>query len=260
MGSKLSKDNMKKGIYIVPSLLTTAALFFGFASALSSFQGDFEKAAWAIVAAGIFDMLDGKVARLTNTTSKFGVEYDSLSDLISFGVAPAVLAFSWALQPFGRSGWLAAFLFIVCAALRLARFNVQSETVEKDKFKGLPTPGGAGMIAATVLFYYYMGGSGSLPEKHVTLLLLVYFLAFLMVSNVAYWSTKEMGLDGRKPFSLLVISILVAVLVISEPQVMLFVIGIVYTFSGPFEHMIKLMKRQLRTKKVRNKEIEDIKA
>jgi len=186
---------MKKGIYIAPSLLTTAALFFGFASVLASFRGDFERAAWAIVAAGIFDMLDGKVARLTNTTSKFGVEYDSLSDLISFGVAPAVLAYAWALEPFGRSGSLAAFLYVACAALRLARFNVQSETVEKDKFKGLPTPGGAGMIAATVLFYYYMGGSGAFPEKHVTLLLLVYFLAFLMVSNVAYWSTKEMGLD-----------------------------------------------------------------
>lgn len=250
---------MKKGIYIVPSLLTTAALFFGFASVLSSFQGDFEKAAWAIVAAGIFDMLDGKVARLTNTTSKFGVEYDSLSDLVSFGVAPGVLAYAWALEPFGRSGSLAAFLFLACAALRLARFNVQSETVEKDKFKGLPSPGGAGMIAATVLFYYYMGGLGALPEKHITLLLLVYFLAFLMVSNVAYWSTKEMGLEDRKPFSLLVISILVVVLVVAEPQVMLFVIGVVYTFSGPIEHMQKLIKRQFRPKKAGIKESEELK-
>lgn len=251
---------MKKGIYIVPSLLTTGALFFGFVSVISSFQGDFKKAAWAIVLAGIFDMLDGKVARLTNTTSKFGVEYDSLSDLISFGVAPAVLAFTWALQPFGRPGWLAAFLYLVCAALRLARFNVQSETVEKTKFRGLPTPGGAGMIAVTVLFYFHLGGSGALPGKHITLLLMVYFLAFLMVSNVAYWSTKEMGLDDRKPFSLLVISILVLVLIVSEPQIMLFTIGIVYTFSGPFEHMLHLLKRQLRPKKVKDEASKDIKA
>ncbi|MDT8317701.1 MAG: CDP-diacylglycerol--serine O-phosphatidyltransferase [bacterium] len=260
MGPKLSRDNMKKGIYIVPNLITTTALFFGFASLMSSFQGDFNKAAWAIMLAGIFDMLDGKVARLTKTTSKFGIEYDSLSDLISFGIAPAMLAFTWALMPFGRSGWLAAFLYVVCAALRLARFNVQSETVEKDKFKGLPSPGAAGMIAATVLFYYHLGGSGALPEKHITLLLMVYSLAFLMVSNVGYWSSKDMGLGDRKPFSLLVISILVIILVIAEPEVMLFVIGVVYALSGPFEHMLKLIKRQFRTKKTKTKETETLKS
>ena len=140
---------MRKGIYIIPNLITTTALFLGFSSIILSFQGDFKTAAWAILLAGIFDMLDGKVARLTNTTSKFGIEYDSLSDLISFGVAPGLLAFTWAFQPFGKSGWVAAFLYVVCAALRLARFNVQSETVEKQKFKGLPSPGAAGMIAAS---------------------------------------------------------------------------------------------------------------
>ena len=246
MGKRLSKDNMKKGIYIVPSLLTTTALYFGFFSIISSFQGDFSKAAWAIVFAGVFDMLDGKVARLTKTTSEFGVQYDSLSDLVSFGVAPGILAFTWALQPFGRYGWLAAFLYVTCAALRLARFNVNSDTVEKKKFKGLPTPGGAGMLAATVLFYYHLGGAGSLPEKHITLLLLVYFLAFLMVSNVSYWSSKDLGLGDRKPFSLLVITILVTILIITEPEIMLFVIGVVYTFSGPVEHMLGLARRQFR--------------
>lgn len=246
MGKKLSKDHMKKGIYILPSLLTSGALYFGFAAVLSAFQENFEKAAWSIIIAGIFDMLDGKVARLTNTTSRFGVEYDSLSDLVSFGIAPAVLAYAWALEPFGRSGSLAAFLFAACAAMRLARFNVQSETVEKNRFKGIPTPGAAGMVASTVLFYYYMGGTGALPEKHITLLLMIYFLAFLMVSNVPYWSTKDMGLENRKPFSLLVIVLLVLVLVISEPEVMLFIIGVVYTLSGPADHMLDLLKRQLR--------------
>ena len=251
---------MKKGIYILPNLITTTALFLGFSAIIMAFQGDFKNAAWAILLAGIFDMLDGKVARLTKTTSKFGIEYDSLSDLISFGVAPGLLAFTWAFQPFGRSGWLASFLYVVCAALRLARFNVQSETVEKDKFKGLPSPGAAGMIAATVLFYYHLGGSGALPEKHVTLLVMVYFLAFLMVSNVGYWSSKDMGLGDRKPFSLLVISILVIILIISEPEIMLFVIGVVYALSGPVEHMLKLIKRQFRPKKTKNKETEALKS
>lgn len=251
---------MKKGIYIVPNLITSTALFLGFSSIILSFQGDFKKAAWAILLAGIFDMLDGMAARLTNTTSKFGIEYDSLSDLISFGVAPAMLAFTWAFQPFGRSGWIAAFLYVVCAALRLARFNVQSETVEKKQFKGLPSPGAAGMIAATVLFYYHLGGSGALPEKHITLLLMVYFLAFLMVSNVGYWSSKDMGLAKRKPFSLLVISILVIILVITEPEVMLFIIGAVYALSGPVEHMLKLIKRQFRPKKIKDKETEGLKS
>lgn len=251
---------MKKGIYIIPSLLTTTALYFGFFSIVSSFQGDFSKAAWAIVVAGIFDLLDGKVARLTKTTSEFGVQYDSLSDLVSFGLAPGILAFAWALEPFGRYGLLAAFLYVTCAALRLARFNVNSDTVEKKKFKGLPTPGGAGMIAATVLFYYHLGGNGSLPEKHVTLLLLVYFLAFLMISNVSYWSSKDLGLDNRKPFSLLVISILVIVLIISEPEVMLFIIGVVYTFSGPADHMLNLAKRQFRGKRATKQKSKEIDA
>ena len=244
MGHKLSKDNMKKGIYILPNLFTTAALFFGFFSIISSFKGDFVWAAKAIVISAIFDTLDGKVARLTGTTSRFGVEYDSLADLISFGMAPAFLAYTWALIPFGKYGWLAAFLYLTCAALRLARFNVQVETVEKTKFKGVPSPAAAGMIAITVLLSYYLGGIGD--TKHVTILLMIYLLAFLMVSNITYRSFKELELSNRKPFGLLVVSVLLLILIVAEPQVVLFTIGIAYLASGPVELMLNLSRRKKR--------------
>jgi len=239
---------MKKGIYLLPNVFTTASLFFGFYSIVASYQGEFKKAAIAIVVSAIFDTIDGKVARLTGTTSRFGVEYDSLADLIAFGMAPGFLAYTWALVPFGRYGWLAGFLYVTCTALRLARFNVQSDTVEKSRFKGVPSPAAAGLIATTVLLYYYLGGSGA-TTKHMTLLLMIYLLAFLMVSNVTYHSFKELELANRKPFSLLVVAVLLMILVIAEPQVMLFTIGLVYISSGPIELIYKLTWRKLRTPK-----------
>lgn len=252
MVHKLSKDNMKKGIYILPNLFTTAALFFGFFSIVSSYNGDFIWAAKAIVISAIFDTIDGKVARLTGTTSRFGVEYDSLADLISFGMAPAFLAYTWALIPFGKYGWLASFLYLTCAALRLARFNVQVETVEKTRFKGVPSPAAAGMIALTVLLSDYLGGIGD--TKHVTILLMIYLLAFLMVSNVTYRSLKELDLSGRKPFSLLVVAILFFILILAEPQVVLFATGVIYIASGPAELMFNLIRRKQRNiKSLKNK-------
>lgn len=235
---------MKKGIYILPNLFTTGSLFFGFYSVVSSYNGDFKWAAISIVISAVFDTLDGKVARMTGTTSKFGVEYDSLADLISFGMAPAFLAYTWALIPFGRYGWIAAFLYVTCAALRLARFNVQVETVEKTRFKGVPSPAAAGMIALTVLLAYHLGGIGS--TKHVTILLMVYFLAFLMVSNVTYRSLKELELSKRQPFSLLVVAVLLLITIITEPQIMLFAIASIYLISGPVELMFILTKRKIR--------------
>ena len=142
----------RRGIYILPNLFTTGSLFCGFFSIIAAFNGDFSKAAVAIVVSGAFDWLDGRIARMSNTMSRFGEEYDSLADLISFGVAPGVLIYTWALIPFGRVGWLAAFLYVACAALRLARFNVDSGRVGLKYFEGMPTPGAGGMIAATVLF------------------------------------------------------------------------------------------------------------
>jgi CDP-diacylglycerol--serine O-phosphatidyltransferase len=144
---------MKRGIYILPNLFTTGNLLCGFWAIISVFQEKYFYSAVAILTASVFDILDGKVARLSGATSKFGVQYDSLADLISFGITPAVLAYSWALRPYGRFGWLAAFLFVVCGALRLARFNIQSASGEVKYFKGLPIPAAASMIALTILLY-----------------------------------------------------------------------------------------------------------
>src|ERR1700743_2127063 len=139
-------------IYIVPNFVTTANMFCGFYSVIASIKSEFSTAAWAIIAASVFDMLDGRIARLAKATSQFGVEYDSLSDLISFGMAPAVLFYVWALQPFERIGWLAAVLYLICGALRLARFNVTTAKLSGKYFQGLPIPMAAGMIATFIIF------------------------------------------------------------------------------------------------------------
>ncbi len=231
---------MKKGIYILPSLLTSGSMFLGFYAILHAFQGDFVKAAMAILFAAILDGLDGRVARLTQTESRFGVEYDSLADLISFGVAPAVLAYTWALKPFGRFGWLAAFLFLACGALRLARFNIQVDTTESSHFVGLPIPAAAGMIALLVLFVHRL--NIVFVNRSFVILFLVYVLAFLMVSSVPFYSFKKFDLIRRKPFSTLVLMVLALVVVISEPEIMLFSFFCLYILSGPAIYLWKLMR------------------
>src|SRR6266513_1187066 len=195
-------ENMRKGIYILPNLVTTGSLFAGFYSMVATMNGDFRTAAIWVLVSSIFDGLDGKVARLTGTSSKFGVEYDSLADLVSFGVAPGLLMYLWALRPFGRLGWLAAFLFVVCGALRLARFNVQVNTVESKRFVGLPIPAAASMVSATVLLFFHLNWESS--YKRVAILILIYSLAFLMVSSVRYYSFKDPGFIKRQPFAFLV--------------------------------------------------------
>lgn len=222
---------VKKGVYILPNLITSASLFAGFYSIIACIDGKFERAAIAILISAVLDGLDGRVARLTKTSSKFGFEYDSLADLVAFGLAPGVLIFIWALKPFGRYGWLAAFLYVVCGALRLARFNVQVTTVESRAFKGLPIPAAASLVASTVLFFFYMGQEET--TKHITVLILVYSLAFLMVSNVKYYSFKELDLSRRMPFRFLVGFILVLIVVAAEPSVMLFFLTFGYVISGP---------------------------
>jgi len=231
---------MKKGIYVLPSLLTSGSMFLGFYAILHAFRGDFVRAAVAILFAAILDGLDGRVARLTQTESRFGVEYDSLSDLISFGVAPAVLAYTWALKPFGRFGWLAAFLFLACGALRLARFNIQVGTAESSHFVGLPIPAAAGTIATLVLFVHRL--HIVLVNRSLIILLLVYVLAFLMVSAMPFYSFKEHGLIRRKPFSTLVLMVLAFVVIVSEPEIMLFAIFSLYVFSGPAIYLRKVVR------------------
>lgn len=214
-------------------------MFLGFYAILHAFQGDFTRAAMAILMAAILDGLDGRVARLTRTESRFGVEYDSLADLISFGVAPAVLAYTWALKPFGRFGWLAAFLFLACGALRLARFNVQVNSVESSHFVGLPIPAAAGVIASLVLFVHRL--NIILINRSIMILLLVYLLAFLMVSSIRFFSFKKFDLIRRKPFSTLVLLVLAFVVVVSEPEIMLFSIFCLYIFSGPAIYLHRIL-------------------
>jgi len=233
---------MRRGVYILPNLFTTGNLFCGFWAIISVFQERFFYAAIAILLAVVFDVLDGKVARLSGATSKFGIQYDSLADLVSFGIAPALLAFSWALRPYGRFGWLAAFLFVACGALRLARFNVQTSSGEVKYFKGLPIPAAASMIALTILLYLRLIETGWV--KDIVILVMIYILAFLMVSNIRYFSFKELGLAKRKPFSTFMFVVLSMIVIVMEPRIVLFGFVLAYVFSGPVGMIIAWQKKK----------------
>jgi len=223
----------RRGTYVWPNLFTTANLFSGFFGIVSSINGDFEVAAVAILASCVFDILDGKIARLTGGTSRFGVEYDSLADLVAFGVGPSLLMYLLALRPYGRVGWLAAFVFMACGALRLARFNVQVETTNKNFFVGLPIPGGASMLATTVLFMRQMEINVHSPLIGTVLLVTTFGLGFFMISTMPYNSFKEMEhIKARPSFVIFGVIVLVSV-VAAAYQIMLFLLLTIYTASGP---------------------------
>ncbi len=225
------RENLRKGVYLLPNLITAGGIFAGFYVIIAATDGHYERAAWFIMLAAIFDGLDGKVARITGTSSKFGVELDSLADVISFGVAPGVLLYLWALRPFGKLGWLAAFLYVICGALRLARFNVQVSTVESRRFIGIPIPAAACIVATCVLLFYELGGTGTI--KMFSMVVLVFLLAFLMISNVKYLSLKDPELFKRQPFMMLVVAIMLLIVIVAKPEVMLFLVGMAYMVSGP---------------------------
>lgn len=214
----------------LPCMFTIASLFCGFYSILAAFKGDYVTAAYTILIAAIFDGLDGRVARLTGQTSTFGAELDSLCDMVSFGLAPALLAYLWALQPFGRYGWLAGFLYVATTALRLARFNTQASEANAPKnFVGLPCPAAAAMISSSVLFSRFLGID---DVRHISLLIMVYLLSYLMVSTHSYFSFKYSS-KLAKTFQVLVGLVLLFIAVAAEPQVMLFVLFLTYVASGP---------------------------
>ena len=221
-------------------MLTCASLFSGFYSIIASINGHFFAAAIAIIIAAVFDGLDGRVARMTGTTSNFGKELDSLCDLVSFGLAPALLAYLWALMPYGRYGWLAAFLFVATTALRLARFNTQASKANSD-FIGMPCPAAAMMVATTVMFSRFLGTTDTV--KHISILLLVYVLSYLMVSNHRYLSFKKLEIKREKKFQVVVFMLLFLILVASEPPVTLFAVAFVYMLSGPVLAIHKLLSR-----------------
>lgn len=224
-------------IYVLPNLMTTGNLFCGFFAIIQAMYGQYLYAAYAIVAAAIFDQLDGRVARLTRTTSKFGAEYDSLCDLVSFGVAPALLLFEWALQPFGRLGWVVCFLFTACGALRLARFNVQQDVVEKAYFQGLPIPMAAGIVASSVLAFTELQWD---PQGNFLLLGMTVLLAFVMVSTFRYRSFKDLDLKERLPFAYLILGVALLVIVALYPEVMLFVLFMTYATLGALFGVFRL--------------------
>jgi CDP-diacylglycerol--serine O-phosphatidyltransferase len=248
---------MKKGIYVLPNLFTTANLFCGFYSIIASMKGMSEIAATAILIAVVLDSLDGRIARITHTTSKFGGEYDSLCDLVTFGVAPAIMAYNWSLFAYGKWGWLAAFLFVVCGALRLARFNVQVGVIDSRVFNGLPIPGGAAVVATGVLLFYseYVGGSGQFSNPAI--MICVVAIALFMVSNIKYYSFKDLNYFSRKPFMSFVLIVLILVIVAAEPQIMLFTFALGYSLSGPGWTLCKLGRKILTDYRAKKSQFQD---
>ncbi|OYZ23791.1 MAG: CDP-diacylglycerol--serine O-phosphatidyltransferase [Bdellovibrio sp. 28-41-41] len=237
--SDASEKPLRMYIYILPNLVTTCNIFCGFFAMIYTIKQNYMYAAYAIVVAAIFDTLDGRLARLTRSTSKFGAEYDSLCDVVSFGVAPALLMFNWALQPFGRLGWMACFLFVACGAIRLARFNVQVNIVEKNYFQGLPIPMAAGIVASAVLAFHELELDA---WGNVLLLCMTILLAFVMVSNFRYRSFKDLDLKERMPFHYLIVGVSILFVVLLHPEVMLFILFLTYATLGAVFGIFKLGK------------------
>ena len=218
----------RKGIYLLPNILTTGALFGGFYAVLSGFSGQYEWAAMAIFAAMFFDGLDGRVARMTNTQSDFGVQYDSLSDMVSFGVAPAVVAYGWGISDLGTVGLAAAFVYASCAALRLARFNVQANISDGKVFTGLPSPVAAGLVAGFVWSVHSLDSSFLLSSLGATITAIA---GLLMVSNFKYPSFKQIDFRGKVPFIVILSVVMGFVVITIDPPRILFGIAIVFALS-----------------------------
>lgn len=237
-------------IYIVPNFVTTANMFCGFYSIVASIKSEFTHAAWFIILASVFDMLDGRIARLAKATSQFGVEYDSLSDLVSFGIAPSILLFQWALLPFDRLGWLAAFLFMACGALRLARFNVNSGILPKAYFQGLPIPIAAGVVATFVIFNQAMDWPTEAAvdgiSKNWVVLVLTFGLASLMVSTIKFPSFKELNWRSRASFGYLLVGVLAMILIAVRPEVTLFLLLSTYITLSLGWNLMRMVQRATR--------------
>ncbi|RRJ83466.1 CDP-diacylglycerol--serine O-phosphatidyltransferase [Aestuariirhabdus litorea] len=231
-----------RGIYLLPNLFTTAALFCGFYAVIAAMKGAFEPAAISIFVAMVLDGLDGRVARLTNTQSAFGAEYDSLSDMVSFGVAPAVVAYSWALEDLGKLGWVVAFIYAAGAALRLARFNTQISSADKRFFTGLPSPAAAAVVAGMVWSFSEYGGDHSLWFSLMAMIVTA-AAGVMMVTNIRFHSFKDLDLKGRVPFVFILVVVLVFAVVAYDPPRVLWVVFLGYTISGPVMAVMRLGRR-----------------
>ncbi len=246
-GQPRKERRLRRGIYLLPNLITTGALFCGFYSIIAAMSGALEKAAIAIVVAGLLDALDGRIARMTNTQSSFGVQYDSLSDLVAFGVAPAILAFSWALRDLDNLGWMISFLYMACGALRLARFNTQPDN---STFTGLASPGAAGLLACAVWVYTDLTGlgvHGPLPDTSIQLgisaAVLTASLALLMVSNIRYYSLKAINFKDRVPFIYMLAVVMFFVVIFIYPPGVMLAMSFGYAISGPFQALLRRYRK-----------------
>ncbi|MBS3963976.1 MAG: CDP-diacylglycerol--serine O-phosphatidyltransferase [Methylomonas sp.] len=235
-----------RGIYLLPNLFTTGAMFAGFYAITSAVNGRFETAAIAMFIAMVLDGLDGRVARLTNTQSEFGVQYDSLSDMVSFGVAPAIVMYLWTLSTMGQVGLFAAFVHLAGAALRLARFNTQVEVADKRYFQGLPSPAAAAILAGGLWYCV----ENEYPVEHFKYLVLIITIStgLLMVSNFRYSSFKEVDFKNKVPFIVAIVVMLIVGFVMAQPQRMLFLLAVGYALSGPIMTLI-IRKRHLQSRK-----------
>lgn len=220
-----------KGIYLLPNLFTLAALFAGFYAIVAALKGQFDNAGIATFIAMVMDALDGRVARLTHTQTNFGAELDSLSDMVSFGVAPALITYTWGLNTIGKPGWLAAFIYAAAVALRLARFNSQMGIADKRFFKGLPCPAGASLIVSLIWTIQEFDLGAGMMRFVVTLFTIL--TGVLMVSNLPYYSFKDLDLKNRVPFVVILLVVLLFVLTSVEPPLVWFILSLVFVLSGP---------------------------
>jgi len=239
--SEVEIKNKRRGIYLLPNLFTTAAMFCGFYAVVASMHGFFEAAASAIIVAMVFDGFDGRIARLIHCESEFGAQFDSLSDLVAFGMAPALVALSWSLSSLGKVGWMAAFIFLVCAALRLARFNIQAETADRRYFVGLASPPAAALIATMV---WVSAAKEITVDAGIAVVsaIIVVAAGLLMVSNFRYYSFKDIDIKGRIPFVALLAIVFIYVVVFIDPSSVLFLCALTYALSGPVMALIKRKK------------------
>jgi CDP-diacylglycerol--serine O-phosphatidyltransferase len=239
--ARLTRERLSRGLFVLPTLFTVGNLFCGYLSVWCSIRGTFEIAAVLIIAAGVLDGLDGRIARMTHSTSAFGEQYDSMADLVSFGVAPAVLAYSWGLSDFHRLGWMVSFLFVVCGSMRLARFNIQTHVVDKRFFVGLPIPAAAGSVATMVL---------ATPERLVSrvwmggLLVVTVVLSYLMISTIRYRSFKDLDLRRKRPVWILPAIACLFAVVAWRPELALASIALVFVSSGPVAKLAGYFRRR----------------
>lgn len=246
--------SFNRGIYLLPNLMTTIALFSGFYAVIAGIQGNFELGAIAIFIAMVFDGLDGRIARMTNSSSAFGAEYDSLADMVSFGLAPSILVFQWALLDFGKLGWVAAFIYTVAAALRLARFNTQVGSADKRYFQGLPSPAAAALLAGMI----WMSENNHIDfvAMPVVALILIVFTGVMMVSNTRFHSFKEINLKDKVPFVTLLIVVLALTLITIQPSTILFLLFLFYALSGPVFTLLSLKKTRAQRKQLQKNQEE----